>query len=665
MGAKQRWLGGRRAYSLARRDTQRKAAEEALRAQERARRSERDRLQQVLDTMPNGLMILDADARVTMMNQAAEALLGKNVVGLHRSDFDFGAKRLDGTPLAWQDLPSVRALALGEPCQGVPLLVHNAARSADIPVLQSIALLRDSAGSTTGLVAVLQDVSVLRELERERAALLDAVRTERDRLRQIVERLPVALILYDQAGTRVGLNRAATALLGADLLGQPLAPDYQTARRLDGTRYTRDELPVMRSMATGEPIVGEQMLLRHLTTGVETHIVVNSAALLGDDGSIQGGMAVLQDLSLIKALEQDIAAERDRLQQIFELLPAACILYAADGHRLQVNHVAAAMSRPDLLRRQTRDDYQAMRHPDGTPYAYDEVPAIRSLRGEQVVGEQLLFTPPLAGQETPVLVSSGPIRAADGSIQGAIAVFQDMSPIRALERERDQLLAQTEAARARLQQILDVLPSAVIILDAGGQVRTMNQAAKSMLGVDMVGRQRSDFDTAPRRADGTRLPWDEPTSLRVLRTGEPVHGMQVVLRNAATCEDVPVVGASALLHGSDDAIVGVVSVFQNISTNQAARAATRPGAGDRGARSAQSAHQHRRHEPTAAGARRTSRCVHRRALRPGLAVDRGGRAQHDRADRRVAGLRPGADGAHDWPGHRSHGCGRTGGTRGA
>jgi two-component system phosphate regulon sensor histidine kinase PhoR len=152
------------------------------------------------------------------------------------------------------------------------------------------------------IVVFLRDISARKQSERQLAV-------ERNRLQQIIEMLPEGLILYNLAGERVSLNRAATALLGANLLGLPLAHDYRDSRRVDGTLYERNELPVMRSMRTGEVVVGEQMLLRNLTTGGETPILTSSAPLRADDGSIEGGMAVLQDISSIKELEW----QRDRM----------------------------------------------------------------------------------------------------------------------------------------------------------------------------------------------------------------------------------------------------------------------------------------------------------------------------------------------------------------
>ncbi len=163
------------------------------------------------------------------------------------------------------------------------------------------------------LAAIWYGVSARRR-ERVREVLVREREMARSsaRLQQIIEVLPEGLILYDTSGERVGLNRAAVALLGANLLGQRIEQDYQAAWRVDGTPYTRDELPAVRSMRTGEVVLGEQMLLRNLATGHETPLLLSSAPLRADDGSIVGGMAVLQDISGLVELER----QRDRMLSV-------------------------------------------------------------------------------------------------------------------------------------------------------------------------------------------------------------------------------------------------------------------------------------------------------------------------------------------------------------
>jgi PAS domain-containing protein len=108
---------------------------------------ERDRLHQILEVLPEGVIIYDAGTRVTTMNRAAEALLGISVLGRTRADFDLQARRLDGTPVPWHD----------------------------VPVLTSSVALRGAGGAITGAVSVMQDMSAIKHLEQQRDRMLVTV----------------------------------------------------------------------------------------------------------------------------------------------------------------------------------------------------------------------------------------------------------------------------------------------------------------------------------------------------------------------------------------------------------------------------------------------------------------------------------------------------------
>lgn len=108
-----------------------------LRAEELARqlRAERDRLQQVLDALPAGVVRADVSGRFTMSNMAAEVMYGPNLMRqvVPRAEQEayeaYGACRLDGTPYPSADLPLQRSLWRGEVVRGE----QNAGTYQDVP----------------------------------------------------------------------------------------------------------------------------------------------------------------------------------------------------------------------------------------------------------------------------------------------------------------------------------------------------------------------------------------------------------------------------------------------------------------------------------------------------------------------------------------------------
>lgn len=133
--------------------------------------AERGRLQQVIDVLPEGVVIVDAEGRFVLCNRAGREIIGSDPVGHHLPSPAFLARgellrRLDGSPCAAEELSLRRSLETGEVVHGQQLLLR------DVPVLLNSAPLRDASGAITGAVAVFQDISRIKDLERQKDEFL-------------------------------------------------------------------------------------------------------------------------------------------------------------------------------------------------------------------------------------------------------------------------------------------------------------------------------------------------------------------------------------------------------------------------------------------------------------------------------------------------------------
>ena len=138
-------------------------------------------LQQVLDVLPEGIVVADAAGRAIIANRTAGELLGTAVLGRsmllteRAAAEDYGIRRLDGSPYRAGELPLERSVAHGEEVRGVQLLMGHAADGRDIPVLMNSAPLRNAAGAPRGGVIVFQDITTIKDFERARDDLLATV----------------------------------------------------------------------------------------------------------------------------------------------------------------------------------------------------------------------------------------------------------------------------------------------------------------------------------------------------------------------------------------------------------------------------------------------------------------------------------------------------------
>ena len=132
-----------------------------------------------------------------------------------------------------------------------------------------------------------------------------------------------------------------------------------------------------------------------------------------------------EDLVQEQAARAEAEAGLARLGQVVDVMPEAILIADANG-RVYLSNAAAVeiMGRvPELV----------------TANAHPLSRAV--FEGEVVRGEQLVVTNVVTSQEVPILVNSAPLVDGQGNPAGGVAVFQDISPLRDLDRQKDEFLA--------------------------------------------------------------------------------------------------------------------------------------------------------------------------------------------------------------------------------
>ncbi|MGH2386656.1 MAG: ATP-binding protein [Chloroflexota bacterium] len=210
----------------------------------------------------------------------------------------------------------------GMPHTGAETLVElrrgGTERHEDVYFTFTYQPLRDAAGAVEGILVLAVEVTAQVRARRHAEDLARQLEAERDRVRQVVDLLPEAVMVIDTALTIQISNQAVRHLLGIEAgapapavaPGEAFPADDATAfavygaRRLDGTPYAAAELPPVRAARWGEEVRGEQMLLRHAGDGRDVPILVNATPLRDHAGALAGGLVVFQDITALRALER-------------------------------------------------------------------------------------------------------------------------------------------------------------------------------------------------------------------------------------------------------------------------------------------------------------------------------------------------------------------------
>ncbi len=140
---------------------------------------------------------------------------------------------------------------------------------------------------------------------RELEQAMRKAQIEQARLQAVLDQLPEGVMIVESPDGRIiAANHAAERLWG-----RPFDPDVYTREyphgtaHLDGTPRTLDETPIAKVLHSGQPLMGDQGILLQ-PDGQQRAVLTNAAPLCDEQGEMIGVVAVFQDITELKRLEQ-------------------------------------------------------------------------------------------------------------------------------------------------------------------------------------------------------------------------------------------------------------------------------------------------------------------------------------------------------------------------
>nr|MDQ2998611.1 CHASE3 domain-containing protein [Chloroflexota bacterium] len=144
------------------------------------------------------------------------------------------------------------------------------------------------------------------------------------------------------------------------------------------------------------------------------------------------------------ALAQAASVDRQRLQTVFDHSPEGLVVAEAPHGQIGLANPAAVALLGSIepgSELRTQPWLQRIYRPGGEVYPIDDFPLLRSIEhGEACRAIELTVEQP-DGQRVPLLVTSVPVHTEEGSLRGAVAVFQDLRLIREVERLKSDFVA--------------------------------------------------------------------------------------------------------------------------------------------------------------------------------------------------------------------------------
>ena len=426
-------------------------------AEEQARIAE-NRYRTLVAAANEGVWLVDSSGRTTFANAKVGQILGRSLKEIAQSSL------LDHVDE--RDRPAV-AGALACPRDTPEAFEARFVDDAgdEVLCLMSVSPVPGE-GSAPATLCVLADLTAVqreRELRRE---------TER-RFRWIVETANEGIWTGDPQGKTTFVNEAAARTMGMDreeMVGRPFT---------DFIYYDEDAVAMRKELRrSGRPVRHEFRMRR---PDGQTLIVIGNLSLLRDDaGEVIGSLAVLSDVTKLKAEHAELRESRERFAQVFEEAPLGMAFIGA-GHLVRGHFLGANRAFHELLGYDTEQlldvDMLAITHEDDVEHERRLAHALfENERSEYELDKRFI--------------------RADGSIVWArfrVHVLRDErgAPLYGLGLAVD-ISAEKAAARAtadavaRAEALLAATPDAVVELSEQGLVSDMNGAALRTFGVDQA-----------------------------------------------------------------------------------------------------------------------------------------------------------------------------------
>ncbi len=176
--------------------------------------------------------------------------------------------------------------------------------------------IRGDDGRVVRMVGINMDVTARYEAELARDRLIYMLETERSRLSEIIEALPLGVGIVDMKGHVVLGNAAMQQLNGQVIHSLAAAPSGEwIGYDADGNRVPPENYPVRRALRSGESTLpGEEFIFRD-ADGKETWFRVASVPLRWEDGQVQEALGVFLDIDAEKRLRDIQHQINARLEQ--------------------------------------------------------------------------------------------------------------------------------------------------------------------------------------------------------------------------------------------------------------------------------------------------------------------------------------------------------------
>lgn len=377
-------------------------------------RQERDLREQIVETSPTGIVVVDADGSISSANRYAAESLGFTEEELAELQYDapiFEATTPEGSPAVGGLFQQV--LSTGEPMYNVERQITRA-DGQRIWLSVNGAPLPNRAGHATGVIFAFEDITDRKEYERDLEQYKTVAHTASD-----------VIVTIDEQSRIQSVNPAVDHVFGyepAELMGEPLTMLIPDSLR------EQHRATIQQYLRTGERTLDwEYIELPGLhKEGHEIPLAISFNEFEQDGNQFFTG--IIRDNTERKALENELRQERDLRDRIFETSPTGILVVDIEGTISFVNEYAVELiGQPEKEMRDLESLFETVEvtTPDGTPVDGDLFRQILAT-GNPIYDVERQITRP-DGQQHWLSVNGSPLRDSFGEVTAVVFTLEDIT----------------------------------------------------------------------------------------------------------------------------------------------------------------------------------------------------------------------------------------------
>ncbi|MBI5489397.1 MAG: PAS domain-containing protein [Deltaproteobacteria bacterium] len=374
--------------------------------------AERRRIAEVLDSIPDEILVLDADLVVRDANATFlvdNGITIEEIRGRHCYEVDQITR--GGCQVAVGDCPFFAVAREGQP---VSIVRKHFAPDGETRYAAIVgAPLKSADGKVVGLIEMTRDITARIRLEED-------LRTTEVRLQQFTKLAPLATYVKNRAGQYVDVNPATCALFGrpaAEILGRT---DHEFLPREAADEMSRGDRETWRRGSAVTVDVEVQLGGRRVFLSTIKFPILDAA---GQPTALCG---LSMDITAQKEAENQLLETRKRLQDIMDNSPVIIVTTDIDGRVQSFNRGAERSLGYAAEEVVGRSDEPLYADPASRAEFLRMVRAGKSVQDDS--GEMRRKD----GTLLPVSVTMSALRDAEGTLIGTVAMNKDISQRKAL-----------------------------------------------------------------------------------------------------------------------------------------------------------------------------------------------------------------------------------------